>query len=490
MTEGDKPLQIESIGLREVAAELRKTRPFAETAPESFEDIHTVERITAPAGGVLSTPGESGQSYWLLLSGEACAERVEQDGSRTIVGKAGAGDGFGEATLLSGRPLMPFLVSATQDSVVLRFSGQQFWTLMASAPGMRQVVLADMAQRWQAYQVEALHREKLVSLGTLAAGLMHELHNPGSAAKRAASQLRENLMRLQQLSLRNGTRQKTPEQLECMKGLLEHSLKSCRLAAMSTMEQADAEETMGEWLAAAGVENAYKIAPVLVGMGFDQHELDCAREYFDASSLSDALNWLGALVSSVSLVCAIEESITRISDLVMAVKKFAYDEKAPAKNLDVHDSLQSTLTILGHKLRLKQIHVEKRFEATPSIIYTRGSALSQVWTNLIDNAVDASPSEGQIEISTWTEPGSMAISIADHGTGIPVDVLPRIFEPFFTTKPQGSGTGLGLEIVHRIVTQKFGGKIDVESGPGNTRFVVRLPIGAEAEQDSKAPAAH
>jgi signal transduction histidine kinase len=225
-------------------------------------------------------------------------------------------------------------------------------------------------------------------------------------------------------------------------------------------------------------------------MGFDQHELDCAREYFDASSLSDALNWLGALVSSVSLVCAIEESITRISDLVMAVKKFAYDEKAPAKNLDVHDSLQSTLTILGHKLRLKQIHVEKRFEATPSIIYTRGSALSQVWTNLIDNAVDASPSEGHIEISTWTEPGSMAVSIADHGTGIPAEVLPRIFEPFFTTKPQGSGTGLGLEIVHRIVTQKFGGKIDVESAPGSTRFVVRLPIGAETEQDSKAPAAH
>lgn len=490
MNEGDKPLQIEPIALREVAAELRKTRPFAEAAPESLPDIGIVERITAPAGSVLAKPGEAAQFYWILLSGETCAERVEQDGSRSIVGKAHAGEGFAEAALLSGRPIMPFFITATQDSVVLRFSDKQFWALMSSAPSLRKVALADMAQRWQAYQVEALHREKLVSLGTLAAGLMHELHNPGSAAKRAASQLRENLMRLQQLSLRNGTRQKTPEQLECMKGLLEHSLRSCRLAAMSTMEQADAEEAMGEWLAAAGVENAYKIAPVLVGMGFDQHELDCAREYFDASSLSDALNWLGALVSSVSLVCAIEESITRISDLVMAVKKFAYDEKAPAKNLDVHDSLQSTLTILGHKLRLKQIHVEKRFEAAPSIIYTRGSALSQVWTNLIDNAVDASPSEGQIEISTWTEPGSMAVSIADHGSGIPQDVLPRIFEPFFTTKPQGSGTGLGLEIVHRIVTQKFGGKIDVESAPGRTRFVVRLPIGAEAEQDSKAPAAH
>ena len=138
-------------------------------------------------------------------------------------------------------------------------------------------------------------------------------------------------------------------------------------------------------------------------MGFSQHELGCAREYFEAAAFSDALNWLEALVSSVSLVCAIEESITRISDLVMAVKKFAYDERSPAKELDVHDSLQSTLTILGHKLRIKQIAVEKRFAASPSTIHTRGSALSQVWTNLIDNAVDASPAKGQIEIATWTE---------------------------------------------------------------------------------------
>jgi signal transduction histidine kinase len=318
---------------------------------------------------------------------------------------------------------------------------------------------------------------------------MHELHNPGSAAKRSAAQLRENLLKLQQLSLRNGTRPKTPDQLECMKGLLEHALHGCRLAAMSSLEQGDAEEAMAEWLKTAGVENAYTIAPALVGMGFSQHELSCAREYFEADAFSDALNWLGALVSSVSLVCAIEESITRISDLAMAVKKFAYDERSTARELDVHDSLQSTLTILGHKLRIKQIEVEKNFAAAPSVIQTRGSALSQVWTNLIDNAVDASPPEAQIEIATWTETtadaGWLAVSITDHGAGIPPEVLPRIFEAFFTTKPQGSGTGLGLEIVHRIVTQKFGGKIDVESEPGKTRFIVRIPMGNQS--DSKKP---
>jgi signal transduction histidine kinase len=213
-------------------------------------------------------------------------------------------------------------------------------------------------------------------------------------------------------------------------------------------------------------------------MGIGNEELACAQDHFDPTSFSDALNWFGALVSSVSLVCSIEESISRISELVTAVKKFAYDERTPGKELDVHDSLQSTLTILGHKLRLKQIQIEKRFAASPSTIKTRGYALSQVWTNLIDNATDASPEGAKIEISTWSEPGQLVVCIGDHGSGIAPDVLPHIFEPFFTTKPQGSGTGLGLEIVHRIITQKFGGTITVESEPGNTRFIVRLPVNA------------
>ena len=385
------------------------------------------------------------------------------------------GEGFGEVPLLTGRATAMFRVSAAQDSVLVRFSEQDFWSLLACCPAVRKTILTDSAQRLQAYQVEALHREKLVSLGTLAAGLMHELHNPGSAAKRAASQLRENLMRLQQLSLRNSGKPKTPAQLECMRNLLEHAMQGCGQPAMSTIEQADAEEAMSEWLAGAKVENAFTIGPVLVSMGFNREEIACAQEHFDPASFSDALNWFGALVSSVSLVCAIEESISRISELVMAVKKFAYDERTPARELDVHDSLQSTLTILGHKLRLKQIRAEKRFAASPSAIRTRGHALSQVWTNLIDNAVDASPEGAKIEISTWSEPEWLAVCIGDHGAGIPPDVLPHIFEPFFTTKPQGSGTGLGLEIAHRIVTQKFGGTIQVESKPGDTRFIVRLP---------------
>jgi len=485
----EKSLVSESIAWVDVQHDLRKSRIFADADFSSIQRIDHVERFNIPAGAILSEAGDPAIFYWIVLAGQIHAERQEKDGSRTVVGSAGAGDGFAEAALLSGKTHLMFRLIAVEDSAVLRFTADQFWQIMACCPATRAAILGDMAHRLQAYQVEALHREKLISLGTLAAGLMHELHNPGSAAKRSAAQLRENLMRLQQLSLRHSSRPKTPEQLECMKGLLEHTLSGCRLAAMSSVDQSDAEEAMGEWLSAAGVENAYTIAPVLVGMGFDQHELECAREYFNPSEFSDTLNWLESLVSSIGLVCAIEDSISRISDLAMAVKKFAYDEKSPAKELDVHDSLQSTLIILGHKLRIKQIQVDKKFEASPSTIRTRGSALSQVWTNLIDNAADASPAGGHIEIASWTESksGWLCVSVTDHGQGIPDEVMPRIFEAFFTTKPQGSGTGLGLDIVHRIVTEKFGGKIEVESKPGETRFVVRLPLGRAQDMATAKP---
>jgi signal transduction histidine kinase len=476
-----KPIQVETVPLRLLAESLSLTCPFKETSIDAIctalkSGEPTVERVRVPAGGVLIEPDQPFDSYYVVLEGETQAERPERDGSRTLVGLAAAGDGFGEAALLTGKRNAGMFISARRDSIVLRFPAEAFWNLMACCPGFRATVLADVAKRLQSYQVEALHREKLVALGTLAAGLMHELHNPGSAAKRAASQLRQNLLRLQQLSLHFSDEPKTPEQLACVRWLLEQTLKSCGAPAMSSLEQMDAEESMAHFLELSGVENAYRIAPSLVAVGLKEPELACAKNAFPRQGFSDALNWLEALVSSASLVCTIEEGITRVSELVMAVKKFAYDDRSAGKALDVHDSLQSTLTILGHKLRLKGVTAQKNFRADPATIQTRGTLLSQVWTNLIDNAVDASPDAGSIEIDTWNEPGFLAVSITDHGPGIPPDVLPYIFEPFFTTKPQGSGTGLGLEIVNRIVSQKFAGSINVDSVPGKTTFIVRLPL--------------
>jgi signal transduction histidine kinase len=473
--ESEKAVRIEEVSFSEVVESLRQIPWFADSDLSQLRGVERVHRVHAPAGSLLAEPRQAPLCYLALLNGKLRADRPEQDGSLTTVGFAHTGQGFGETPLLHGRSAWSFFIRAVEDSLLIRFSEDQFWNLLACCPEVRRVVVRDMTDRVQAYQVEALHREKLVTLGTLAAGLMHELHNPGSAAKRSATQLRENLFRLQELAMRITRQPKTQEQLDCIRGLLQHATKSCRVATMGSVEQAEAEEQLGGWLESAGVENAWTIGPVLVEMGFEAEELKCAHSFFEPGPFSDALNWLGALVGSMKQVCTIEESIGRVSELVAAVKKFAYDEKSPARELDVHDSLQSTLTILGHKLRIKQIKVEKRFDATPSVIETRGSALGQVWTNLIDNAADASPANGRIDIATWTEPEWLAVSIEDHGAGIPEHVLPHIFEAFFTTKPQGSGTGLGLDIVHRIVTQKFDGRIDVESKPGSTRFVVRLP---------------
>jgi len=314
---------------------------------------------------------------------------------------------------------------------------------------------------------EDLQQAKMAALGKLTAGLMHELHNPGTAAKRASSQLRENMLRLQQLSLRFSSQPRTQPQLDCMRRLLERALLRSPALAMSSVEQSDAEETMAVWLAASGVENAYAIAPALVAIGFEPSELECAQMAFQSTGFSDTLNWLEALVTSASLVSAVEESIARIADLAQSVKEFVHDERTASQEIDVHASLQSTLTLLGHKLR------------------ACGPALSQVWTNLLDNAIDASPEGGVIEISTRIEgdPAQgdsadtrcIAVSITDAGTGIAAENLPHIFDAFYTSKPQGAGTGLGLEIVHRIITRKLGGAIEVESQPGRTSFVVYLP---------------
>jgi len=489
MSTDEKSIVVETVPLRTVAESLSQTRPFAGTPFDAIcaalkSEEPKIERLQVPADAALIQPEDPFDHYYVVLEGETQAERPERDGSRTLVGFAATGDGFGEAALLTGKTRSYLFIAARRDSVILRFPAEAFWNLMACCPGFRATVLADVALRLQSYQVEALHREKLVALGTLAAGLMHELHNPGSAAKRAASQLRQNLLRLQQLSLRFSDEPKTREQNECVRSLLEQTLKSCNARAMSSLDQMDAEESMARFLESAGVENAFRIAPSLVAVGLRQPELECAKEAFPQQGFSDALNWLEALVSSVSLVCTIEEGISRVSELVMAVKKFAYDDRSAGKALDVHDSLQSTLTILGHKLRGKGVTVQKSFRADPSTIQTRGTLLSQVWTNLIDNAVDASPEACALEIDTWNEPGFLAVSITDRGPGIPPDVLPHIFEPFFTTKPQGSGTGLGLEIVYRIVSQKLAGSVNVDSVPGRTSFIVRLPLETPAPADA------
>ncbi|HTY84151.1 MAG TPA: ATP-binding protein [Silvibacterium sp.] len=475
MEANQSKVTVKTISAREMLAQIQEIPIFHQSNERDLDCLGEVELVEAPEGSLLFERGQKEFFFWLVLSGEVRIIKPEDDGGRTLLMTMKAGDTFGEVPLLTGVAAAPVRGEVTQPSRLVRISPPSFWSLMGTCPVVRGGILSNMGRRLEAYQAITLHREKLISLGTLAAGLMHELNNPGTAARRASAQLRENLVRLQQVSLRLTRAPLTPEQKDCMRDLQAMALNCNKPVVMNTLDQADMEDELLGWLDSISVENADQIAPTFAAVGWRREDIQCAQSVFSAELFSDALNWLAALLSSMQLVGTIEESIARVTDLVIAVKKYAYDDKNREREIDIHDSIQSTLTILAHKFRYKQISIEKRFAAELPTIKTKGAGLSQVWTNLLDNAIDASPEEGKIVIRTWTENGNACVGIADHGSGIAPENREHIFDPFFTTKPVGVGTGLGLDIAHRIVVGQFGGSITFKSEPGNTEFIVKVP---------------
>ena len=428
------------------------------------------EVIDFQPGDYLLERGSGAHFFWILLEGEVRAA----EGQETLA-VLGANDTAGEVPLLAGTPNKVDLIAETAVRLV-RLDEDGFWQIMTSCKEVRRQILGNMAKRTEMLQALIVQREKLASLGTMVAGLMHELNNPGTAARRAASSLRAKLTRLQTSSIKLSRVPMTQEQVDCLVELQKRAMQMEKPKARSSIEEADAEEALAGWLEEQGVAEAWEMAPTLTGMGITRDELQCARNEFAGETLADALTWLESLVSSMQLVGAVEESISRVTELALAVKKYAYEGKLAQQAVDVNESIVSTLIILAHKLRTKEIEVVKAF--TPSLppVMCFGAGLNQVWTNLLDNAIDALPQKGRIEIRTGMADDQVVITIADSGAGIPQEHQPHIFEPFYTTKAAGVGTGLGLDIVHRIVHDKLHGSVDFTSEPGKTEFTVRIPV--------------
>jgi Signal transduction histidine kinase regulating C4-dicarboxylate transport system len=463
-----------------VFAKLRTISILSTLTDEELSCLEGAEEIHLETDDYLARQGETAHYFWILLDGELRLLQRTAEGKEMNLAPIPAGTAFGEVPLLSNTPNL-VSVRAKSSSHLLQFDEESFWKLMTTCPGVRRAILGNMAMRIQRLQSNAVHQEKMASLGTLAAGLMHELNNPGAAARRAASQLRDNLMRMHELTAKFSRTEMSREQKQCMFDLQEHALAVKQPLLLNSLEQSDAEEALAEWMEEANIENAWKMAPTLVSIGINAKELECAREEFPGAIFSDALSWLAALVSSMQLVGTIEESIGRVSDLVLAVKSYAYEGKGQRQLVDINKSIHATLVILGHKFREKEIVVEKELAPDLPIFQALCSGLNQIWTNILDNAIDAASQQGHIKIRTWVEKAiphahpEICISISDNGSGIPTECQAHIFDPFYTTKPMGVGTGIGLGIVHRIVEQN-GGTIHFASQPGNTEFVVHLPL--------------
>jgi signal transduction histidine kinase len=322
----------------------------------------------------------------------------------------------------------------------------------------------------------ARERERLLALGTLSAGLTHELNNPAAAGVRAAAALRERVagMRRKLGTIAAGPYQ--PATVETLIKLQEEAAEGVPKAQpLSPLEASDREEAISDWLDAHGLADGWQLAPTFVAAGLDVAWLEHVAAEVEAPALEEALRWLYYTAETELLVNEIEDSAARISTLVGAAKQYSQLDRAPHQVVDVHELLDSTLAMLAAKIT-PGIRVVKDYDRSLPAIPAYPAELNQVWTNLIDNAVSAMGEAGVLTIRTGLDRDQVVVEIGDTGPGVPPEIRERIFEPFFTTKPVGQGTGLGLDITWRIVVNKHHGDIAVESVPGDTRFRVRLPV--------------
>lgn len=449
--------------------ELRTVAVFHDLPDDQLDWFlgHTSEARFAP-GDVYVHAGEPADKMMVVLEGEL---QVRSDSAPDAVFNIPAKSVSGVLPF-SRMKIFPGTGRAVAPSRVLIFPAALFDQLVARMPALAQHLVSTMVDRTREVTRMEQQRDRLAALGKLSAGLAHELNNPAAAVRRTAERLREMVG-----EFRSSVSQLEAQQLtDAERAAIEQFEANCCAAEPETdvLKASQIQDEIEDILRQHGIADGWQYAASLVECGAMTEPLKSMLDGVRTEVAGPALRRVSAMVEVNDLLDELENGTSKISDLVRAIKEYSYMDQAPVQDVDLKNGLENTLTIMGHKLK-KGVEVKRDYHDTPLLVNSFGSELNQVWTNIIDNAVDAMQGKGELRIKTFLDGDCAVVEIGDSGPGIPPDVQSHIFEPFFTTKGVGDGTGLGLDTALRII-RKHRGSITVNSRPGDTRFQVRLPV--------------
>lgn len=453
--------------------QLRSSPTFADQTEEILAWLASQMEVRQyEAGELVSEEGSPAELMVVVLDGELQGRR-ESDGMDTRVYIAPKGMVTGKLPY-SRMVKFPMTTRATVKTIVATLHQQHFTEMLRRMPEVGARLVELMVDRTREATTQEQARDKMEALGKLSAGLAHELNNPAAAACRSAARIREALAELRRADRALASSDLSPHQY-CAIAEVEEELatRTRESPALDALDRSDREQAIGEFLDEHGVENAWELAGSLVDANFAAEQLSSLSEKLGDSAIGPALAKLSASVTIVRLAEEINDASAKISDLVKAIKEYTHMDQTPDQPVDLYRSIETTLTILNHRLK-QGVKVVRAYDESLPKIQGFGGELNQVWTNLITNAIDAMNGKGELRIRTGCELDGVFVEIGDNGPGIPNEMRTRIYEPFFTTKKMGDGTGLGLDIVRRIVN-KHHGLIRLESKPGDTRFHVWLP---------------